>query len=85
LPEELIEAAKRKVDPLGGLKGMEIPSEKIEVIGFLLLFYRGEVLGTKAGVGVGSGETALTASGSAMGATKGDGIRSLRFHFGPYA
>ena len=81
LSQELKEVAEGKIDALRGLEALEIRDEVEVVIGGLLLFLFGAMLRTEAGSRVGSGETALAAAGSAVEATKGDGICRLWFHF----
>ncbi len=77
LSQELVEVGEGMVDALGSLEALKFPDEMEEVIVFLLMFLCGAMLRTEAGVGVGSEETALTASRGAMGATKRGGISSL--------
>lgn len=83
MSEERVKVAKGKVDALRSLEALVVSDEVVEVILLLLSFLFDMVLRTKAGVRVGRRESALTASRSAMGATKRGGIRSLWFHFVP--
>jgi hypothetical protein len=83
LSEECVEVAERMIDALRSLEALVVSDEVLEVIVLLLLFLCGAMLGTEARGGVGSEKAALTASGSAMGATNRDRISSLRFHFVP--
>ena len=80
LGEELVEVHEGIVDALRGLEVSELRSQVLVVIGVLRLFLCGAMLRAETGMRVGSRKTALTAGGSAISTTNGDGLSGLSFH-----
>lgn len=83
--QKAVKAAKGMVDALGGLKALSILGEEAGVVRGLLFILHGAMARAKSSARVQDAEAALAASGIAMDAADGNGVRkrSLEFHFVP--